>query len=88
MSDPVRARLNGVESNMSPFFAKLHKAEVLDEPTSNADGTLRGETRTGGRRIKPRTTVAAAAGKTGTTTPARTKAAAKKAAVSAQNPKE
>lgn len=53
----VRARLNGRETNMSPFFAELYGAEVLDEPTTNPDGSPRGDTAEGGRPLKPKTTV-------------------------------
>lgn len=53
MSDVVRARLkNGLETNLSPFFAKRLGAEVLDEPTIRPDGGPRDDTRKG-RRVKP-----------------------------------
>lgn len=39
MSDLVRARLNGVTTTMSRFFADSYGADVLDgEPTTSADG--------------------------------------------------
>lgn len=59
MADLVRVRLNGFEKNVGRTFAETTEgAEILDEPTSNPDGTLRGITRTGGRRAKPKTSVA------------------------------
>jgi hypothetical protein len=59
MSDLVRARLNGFEKNLGRAFAESTEGvEILDEPTTNPDGTLRSTTRAGGRRVKPKTTVA------------------------------
>lgn len=58
-NDLVRVRLNGVEMNLGKAHAEsLKDAEILDEPTVNPDGSLRGETRIGGRPVKPKTTVA------------------------------
>lgn len=87
MSDLVRARLkSGVETNLSPFFANLYGAEVLDEPTVNPDGSPRRDTRAGGRKVKPRVSATEAA-KANKTTDA-TKASGSKAATTAQNEKE
>lgn len=85
MSDVVRARLNGRDTNMSRFLAERVGAEVLDEPTVDADGTQRGSTRASGRPSKPRTTVAAEADKK---TAAGKSSAGKQAAKPAQNEKE
>lgn len=68
MADLVRARLGDVEKNVGAAFAKIHKLEVLDEPTVKGDGSLRPTTRRGGRPAKSKTSVSA-------------KAAEKKAAV-------
>lgn len=55
----IRVRLNGVEKNMGRSLAERSKGvEILDEPVTNGDGTLRGTTRKDGRRAKPKTTVA------------------------------
>lgn len=53
-NDLVRVRFNGVEMNLGKAHAEsLEDAEILNEPTTNPDGSLRGETRSGGRPIKP-----------------------------------
>lgn len=57
MPDLVRVRLDGVEKNVGKAFAAKHGLTVLDEPTQNGDGSLRGSTRKNGRRAKPKTTV-------------------------------
>lgn len=57
MADLVRARLGRVEKNVGKSFAEMHNLDVLDEPTSNPDGTYRATTRSGGRRAKKKTTV-------------------------------
>lgn len=85
MADVVRARLNGRDTNMSRFLAERVGAEVLDEPTTNADGTQRGTSRASGRPNKPRTTVAVEADKK---TAAGKSPAGKQAAKPAQNEKE
>ncbi len=74
MADLVRVRLDGFEKNVSASFAKSHKLDVLDEPTHRSDGTPRPTLRAGGRRVKPKTTVAkqAAAKKTAASKPAET----------------
>ena len=55
----VRVRLSdGTEKNLSEHVAKRAKLEVLDEPTTRGDGSLRRPTRKGGRPDKPKTTVA------------------------------
>lgn len=76
----VRARINGFEKNLSRAFAEATVGvQILDEPTTNPDGTLRGVTRTAGRPVKPRTTVARSAAR---------KRTAKKAASAASTVKE
>lgn len=71
MSDLVRARINGFEKNVGRAYAEANGFEVLDEPITNRDGSARGTTRTGGRVVKPKTSVAkAAAGKAAVTEPA------------------
>lgn len=57
--DLVRARLeNGVEKSVGREFAELVGLKVLDESAFNGDGTVREDTRKGGRPMKPKTTVA------------------------------
>lgn len=59
MSDElVRVRLGDIEKNMGRALAESAGVEILDEPTHKGDGSLRGETRSGGRPVKPKTTVA------------------------------
>ena len=57
----VRVRIGDIEKNVGRRFAEAHDLTVLDEPTANPDGSLRGTTRKGGRRAKKKTTVAEAA---------------------------
>lgn len=55
----VRVRVGDIEKNMSKALAESSKdVEILDEPVRDPSGRLRGETRTGGRPVKPRTSVA------------------------------
>lgn len=61
--DLVRVRMDGVEKNVGRGFAEANGLEVLDEPVRNRDGSLRATTRVGGRRLKPKTSVAAEAAK-------------------------
>lgn len=61
MSELVRVRLNGVEKTVGRAFAESNGLTVLDEPTHKGDGTLRATTRTGGRQVKKKTSVAEAA---------------------------
>jgi hypothetical protein len=61
MSDLVRVRENGFELNVGRTHAEAAGLEVLDEPTHRPDGTLRRTTRTAGRPVKPKTTVAKSA---------------------------
>lgn len=76
MPDLVRVRINDFEKNVGRSFAESLDLEVLDEPTTNGDGSLRATTRKDGRPVKEKTTVAK-------------KAADKKAAVtSAPNTEE
>lgn len=63
MAELVRVRINGFEKNVGRGFAKAKDLEVLDEPTHNGDGTLRGTTRSGGRPVKKKTSVTEAAEK-------------------------
>jgi hypothetical protein len=67
MSDLVRARLdNGNEKTVGREFAEMVGLEILDEDPFHGDGSVREETRKGGRPVKPHTSVAktAAAKKT------------------------
>lgn len=70
----VRARLNGVDHTMSRFFANRLKAQIIQSPVTNPDGSLRGSTSAeSGRPAKPKTTVAKkAAVKKAASTPATT----------------
>lgn len=63
MADELaRVRIGRIEKNMSRSLAeRTEGVTVLDEPTHRGDGSLRAETRAGGRRTKPKTTVAEAA---------------------------
>lgn len=61
MAELVRVRIGDVEKNVGAEYAEINGLTVLDEPTTNSDGTPRAETRKDGRPAKPRTTVAAAA---------------------------
>ena len=55
----VRVRFGGVEKNMGRTLAESSDdVTILDEPTHYGDGRLRPATREGGRRRKPKTTVA------------------------------
>lgn len=74
----VRVRIGDIEKNVGKTFAEIHDLTVLDEPTTNPDGTLRAQTRKDGRPAKKKTTVAASAAAKKTT--ASTSAAAKTAA--------
>ena len=62
MPDLVRAVFGDQEVNVSPAFAEAKGLKVLDEPTHRRDGRQRPATRSGGRPVKPKTTVAKAAG--------------------------
>lgn len=54
----VRARLDGVDHTMSRFFAKRLGAQIIQSPTTNEDGTLRGPSSSvSGRKAKTKTTV-------------------------------
>jgi hypothetical protein len=60
----VRVRFeNGLEGNLSESVAKAAELTILDEPTTNGDGTPRPQTRAKGRRRKPKTSVSAEAAK-------------------------
>lgn len=62
MSDLVRVRIGSVEKNMSRSLAeRAEGVTVLDESPYRGDGSLRGESRKGGRRPKKKTSVAEAA---------------------------
>lgn len=58
MADLVRVRLNGIEKNVGADFADIHDLDVIDESTTNLDGSLRGDMRAGGRPLKPKSSVA------------------------------
>lgn len=84
MSDElVRVRFKGVEMNVGRSFAESKDLNVLDESPTRGDGTPMPTTREGGRRRKPKTSVAkqAAARKAAP-------AAAEKAVTPASNEKE
>lgn len=55
----VRVRFGDVEKNMGRTLAEnTSGVTILDEPTTYGDGRPRPTTREGGRRRKPKTTVA------------------------------
>lgn len=70
----VRVRVGDIEKNMGRSLAEASSdVTVLDEPVRNPNGSLRRETRSGGRPVKPKTTVAKkAAAKKAVTESART----------------
>ena len=58
MADFVRARLDGTDYTMARFWAKRLDAQIIQSPTHNDDGTLRGPTSAAtDRKAKPKTTV-------------------------------
>ena len=60
----VRVRFeNGLEGNLAESVAKSAGLEILDQPTHRGDGTPLPQTRRGGRRRKPKTSVSAEAAK-------------------------
>lgn len=60
----VRVRIGRRETNVGKAFAEAKGLTVLDEPTTNPDGTLRGSTRVNGRADrKPKTSVSTEAAK-------------------------
>jgi hypothetical protein len=62
MSDFVRVRLsNGHEASLSADFVAGTNLEVLDAPATDLRGRPLPVSRKGGRRLKPKTTVAAEA---------------------------
>ena len=61
MPDLVRVRINDVSKTVGRTFAEALDLEVLDEPATNPDGTVRATTRANGRPRKPKTTVAKSA---------------------------
>lgn len=75
MAELVRVRIGGFEKNVGATFAEAKGLDVLDEPTHKGDGSPRGTTRSGGRAVKKKTSVAASA-------------AEKKAAVTESAPNE
>lgn len=59
MPELVRARYKGRDHTMPRFFANRLVAEIVQSPTHNPDGSLRGPTSAeSGRKAKPKTTVA------------------------------
>ncbi|WP_418063159.1 hypothetical protein [Pimelobacter simplex] len=71
-TDLVRVRVGDTEFNVGRADAERRGLTVLDEPTHTRSGNPRPETRSGGRPVKPKTSVA-------------DKAAAKKAASAASS---
>lgn len=66
----VRVRVGGIEKNMGRSLAEASEGvEVLNEDPRNPDGSLRRETRKGGRPVKQRTTVAKKAAEKKAVTP-------------------
>lgn len=61
----VRVRIDDVETNVGAAFAEAEGLEVLDEPTTNPDGSRREDTRPNGRKAKPKTSVAEKAAEKG-----------------------
>lgn len=58
MPDLVRARHKGTDHTMSRYFAQRLGASIIQSPTHNPDGSLRGPTSAeSGRKAKPKTTV-------------------------------
>ena len=58
MADLVRVRLDGVEKNVGRAFAEKNSLNVLDESAFRDDGQPRATTREGGRKHKPKKSVA------------------------------
>lgn len=54
MPEFVRARSGDIETTVTREYADVMGLEVLDGEPLYAHGRLRGATRSGGRRIKPR----------------------------------
>lgn len=63
MSNLVRVREGDAEFNVGRAYAEAHDLEILDESPTTRDGQLRATTRSGGRKRKPKTSVAEAAEK-------------------------
>lgn len=60
----VRVRVGDREFNVGAAYAESHKLTVLDdEPTHTPTGEARPVTRAGGRKVKPKTSVAESAAK-------------------------
>ncbi|WP_418060808.1 hypothetical protein [Pimelobacter simplex] len=57
-TDLVRVRVGDTEFNAGRSDAERRGLTVLDEPTHTRSGNPRPETRTGGRPVKPKTSVA------------------------------
>ena len=76
MADLVRVRIDNRELNLGRSFAEKHNLTVLDEPVEEVHGRPKSPTRTGGRRVKPKTS---AAKKAATKRTAAKRTAAKKA---------
>lgn len=74
----VRAVIGDQEVNVGREYAESKGLEVLDEPVYREDGQIRPATRRGGRRAKPKVSVADKA--------AEKKAAAKNAEPADDNP--
>jgi hypothetical protein len=66
----VRVRVGDIEKNMGRSLAEASAdVTVLDEPVRNPSGSLRGETRKGGRPVKPKVTVKKAVAKKAASAP-------------------
>lgn len=58
MADLVRARYKGVDYSLARFWVRRLGAQIIQSPTHNPDGSLRGPTSAeSGRKAKPKTTV-------------------------------
>lgn len=65
-ADLVRVRVNGYEKSVGRAHAKANSLEILDEPARDQRGDVLPTTRKGGRKTKPKATVAEkASGKQG-----------------------
>lgn len=61
MTDLVRVQIGGIEKNVGRGFAERHKLPIINESTEHRGGRPRQATRSGGRQMKRKTSVAAAA---------------------------
>lgn len=61
MPEYARVRIGKQETTVSAGYAKRHKLDVIDADATDASGRPLATSRAGGRKRKPRTTVAQAA---------------------------